>query len=124
MNNGIMKILFDLISKKTLNQKSCLLLDQYPSHCSDFTKKYAQSKNIELIYIPKGYTYKFQPLDVGINGILKQKSKATWRTEKIKNPELKITNADGIIHLMKAINELSVETIKKSFYKSCFMKKI
>ena len=61
---------------------------------------------------------------IDYNGILKQKSKASWRAEKIKNPELKITNADGITHLMNAINELSVETIKNSFHKSCFMKNI
>ena len=124
MNTGIMKILIDSINEKTLNKKACLLLDQHASHCTDFIKKYSLEKNIELIYVPKGYTYKFQPLDVGINGIIKQKSKATRRSEKIKNPNLKITNADGIKHFLKAINEISKETIKKSFQKSCFIEKI
>jgi len=123
-NSGIMKILIDLINDKSSNKKACLLLDQYPSHCTEFVKKYSLEKNIELIYIPKGYTYKYQPLDVGINGIIKQKSKAIWRSEKIKNPKLKITNADGIKHFLKAINEISKETIQKSFVKSCFTKNI
>ena len=124
MNGGIMKILIDSIYEKTANKKTCLLLDQHPTHTTDFVKEYALTKNIELIYVPKGYTYKYQPLDVGINGILKQKSKAIWRGEKIKNPNLKITNADGIKHLLTAISELKEETIKNSFNKSCFVKKI
>ena len=107
-----------------LNKKACLLLDQHPSHTTKFVKDYALSKNIELIYIQKGYTYKYQPLDVGINGIIKQKSKAIWRKEKIKNTELKITNADGIKHLLTAISELTEEVIKKSFIKSCLIGKI
>ena len=78
MNSGIMKILIDLINKKTLNKKACLLLDQHPSHTTKFVKEYAFNKNIELIFIPKGYTYKYQLLDVSINGIIKQKSKAIW----------------------------------------------
>jgi hypothetical protein len=85
MNGGIMKILLDTISEKTLNKKACLLLDQHPSHITNFVKDYVLSKNIKLIYIPKGYIYKYHPLDVGINRIIKQKSKAIWRTKKIKN---------------------------------------
>ena len=122
MNSGIMKILLDSINIKTSNTKSCLLLDQHPSHTNDFVTKYALEKNIELIYIPKGYTYKFQPLDVSINGIIKQKSKKIWRLEKIKNPELKITNADGIKHLLTSIKEIKKETIINSFIISCFKK--
>ena len=44
------------------------------SHKTQFIREYALTKNIELIYVPKGYTYKYQPLDVSINGIIKQKS--------------------------------------------------
>ena len=123
MNTCIMKILIDLINVKTNNKKACLLLDQHPSHCTEFIKQYSLKKNIELIYIPKGYTYKYQPLDVSINGIIKQKSKAKWRSEKIKNPDLKITNADGIKHLLIAISEISKKTIETSFLKSCLIKK-
>ena len=122
MNGGIMKILIDTINEKTLNKKACLLIDQHPSHTTQFVKDYALKKNIDLIYIPTGYTYKYQPLDVGINGIIKQKSKAIWRSEKIKNPELKITNADGIKHLLTSIKEIKKETIINSFIISCFKK--
>ena len=78
----------------------------------------------DSICFPIIYTYKYQTLDVRINGIIKTKSKAIWRSEKIINPEFKITNADRIKHLLTSINEISTETIIKSFYKSCFIKKI
>ena len=74
-NSGIIKICLDQIFKITNGKNSILLLDQYPSHCNDFIEKYSKDKNIELIYVPVGLTYKYQPLDVSINGILKQKSK-------------------------------------------------
>ena len=77
-----MKILIDTINIKALNKKTCLLLDQHPSHTTQFVKDYASNKNMELIYIPKGYTYKYQPLDVSINGIIKQKSMSFVQQKK------------------------------------------
>jgi hypothetical protein len=46
--------------------------------------KKAKKRNIELIYVLKGLTYKYQPFVVLINGILKQKAKKLWRQEMIK----------------------------------------
>ena len=57
----------------SLSQPCALLLDQYPSHCTDKVKGLAALLNIELIYIPKNATGKFQPLDRRIFGILKAK---------------------------------------------------
>ena len=76
-----------------------------------------------MIYVPQGYTYKLQLLDVGINSIIKQKSKSTWRTEKIKNPDLKIANEDAVKHLMTLINSFNKEIFVKAFTKSCFLTK-
>src|SRR5438552_2097284 len=71
--------------------------------------------NIELIFIPEGLTYKYQPLDVLINGILKQKSKRMWREEIIKDPNLKITNKDAVRHFSLAMKELTKYVIKRAF---------
>ena len=54
INNGIMKVVLDLINIKTNNNKACLLLDQFNAHTSESTKEYAATKNIELIFIPCG----------------------------------------------------------------------
>jgi hypothetical protein len=94
---------------------------QYPSHFNDFIKNEAITKNIELIFVPVGLTYKYQPLDVLINGILKKKGKTLWRKELIKNPDLKIINSEAVKHFLTAKDEITSETIIKSFNKSCFV---
>ena len=120
-NNGIIKIALEQIYTKTKGKKSVLLLDEYPSHISEFIKEEAKLKNIKLIYVLKGLTYKYQPLDVLINGILKQKAKKLWRQEIVKNPDIKITNSDAVKHFLKAKEDITSGMIKKSFDKSCFL---
>ena len=104
----------------TDGQQSCLLLDQFPSHLEEYIKDEADKRNIELIYVPKGLTYKYQPLDVLINGILKQKAKNEWRKEITKNPNMKIKSSDSVQHFLNALNEITSEIIKKSFDMSIF----
>ena len=72
INNGIIKIALENIYTNTKGKQAVLLLDQFPAHCTDFINDEAKKRNIELIYVPKGLTYKYQPLDVLINGILKR----------------------------------------------------
>ena len=120
INNGIMKLALETIHNNTNGKPSALLLDQFPVHIDDFFKDEAKKRNIELIYVPKGLTSKYQPLDVLINGILKQKAKKLWRQEIVKDPNIKITNADSIKHFLIAKEDITSEIIKKSFDKSCF----
>jgi hypothetical protein len=121
VNNGIIKIALDEIYSTTKEAQSALLLDQFSAHTDDFIKEEANKRNIELIYVPKGLTYKYQPLDVLINGILKQKAKKLWRKEIIKDPNIKITNADSVKHFLIAKEDITSEIIKKSFNNSCFI---
>ena len=74
-----------------------------------------------VIYVPKGLTYKYQPLDILINGILKQKAKKLWRQDIVKNPDIKITNSDAVKHFLKAKEDITSTMIKKSFDMSCFL---
>ena len=122
VNCGIINIALNEIYKETKGKVSVLLLDQFKSHKDDFIKKEAEKKNIKLIYVPVGLTSKYQPLDVLINGLLKQKAKKLWRQEIIKDPNIKITNEDGVKHFLKAKEDITSEIIKKSFNKSCFLK--
>ena len=75
VNNGIIKIALEQIYLNTKGKSSVLLLDQFSAHTDDFIQNEAKERNIKLIFVPKGLTYKYQPLDVLINGILKQKAK-------------------------------------------------
>ena len=120
INYGIIKIAFDEIHKITKGKPSCLLLDAFPSHTGEFIKNEADIRNIQLIYVPSGLTYKYQPLDVLINGILKQKAKTEWRKEVTKNPNMKIKSSDSVKHFLNAKEEITSEIITRSFDKSCF----
>ncbi len=93
INNGIIKIALEEIYKNTEGLPSALLLDQFTIHTSEFIAEEAKKRNIELIFVPKGLTSKYQPLDILINGILKQKAKG----------------------------DITSEIIKKSFNTSCFL---
>lgn len=121
VNNGIIKLALEEIYKNTKGKNSVLLLDQFAVHISDFIKREAETKNIKLIFVPKGLTHKYQPLDVLINGILKQKAKKLWREEIVKDPNIKITSADAVKHFLKAKEDITSTIIKKSFDKSCFL---
>jgi hypothetical protein len=121
VNCGIMKIILEKIYETTKGQKSVILLDQYKSHCDEFIKEEAKKKNIKLLYVPKGLTYKYQPLDVLINGILKQKAKKLWRQEIVKDPNIKIKNSDAVKHFLKSKDDITSDIIKKSFNESCFL---
>ena len=71
INNGIIRIALEEIYKNTKGAPSALLLDQFTIHTDEFVAEEAKKRNIELIFVPKGLTSKYQPLDVLINGILK-----------------------------------------------------
>lgn len=124
INNGIIKIALEQIYINTKGKSSILLLDQFKVHTDDFILDEAKKRNIKLIFVPKGLTYKYQPLDVLINGILKQKAKKLWRKEIIKDPNMKITNADAVKHFLTAKEDITSDIIIKSFDKSCFIKNL
>jgi len=69
VNNGIITIALEEIYKNTKGKPSALLLDQFTIHTDEFIANEAKKRNIELIFVPKGLTSKYQPLDVLINGI-------------------------------------------------------
>jgi hypothetical protein len=121
VNRGIIVLALEEIFKYIQSKPSALLLDQFTIHTDNFIAEEAKKRNIELIYVPKGLTSKYQPLDVLINGILKQKAKKIWREEIVKNPNIKITNSDSVKHFLKAKEDITSEIIKKSFNKSCFL---
>ena len=104
-------------------KKTYLLLDQFSSHRSDqIILKNKLKIKIYILYIPIGLTHKYQPLDVSINGILKQKAKSLWRSDVINDPDIKITNEDAVKNFLLAFNEITSDVICKSFTFSCFHK--
>lgn len=95
-NEDCIILLLDQIASITHNEQSILLLDQHGSHTTDKVCEYAKSKNINLIFIPTGLTYKYQPLDVAINGILKNKARSLYASFLASNPEKTYTREQCI----------------------------
>ena len=108
-------ILLDEIYKLTNGENSVLLLDKHDSHRTDKVKKYANDKNIHLIYIPEGMTSVFQPLDICINGIIKEKAIQKFSNFKAKNPNKKYIHDQCIIDILEIIKSISKKTIISAF---------
>jgi hypothetical protein len=74
------KVLY-MIRQHSHGIKSLCLWDSYKPHLSKISKiitTLADQLNIELLMVPKGLTYKYQPLDVKFNGIFKSLMKTYW----------------------------------------------
>ena len=66
VNNGIIIIALEEIYKFTKGAPSALLLDQFTIHTDEFVANKAKKRNIELTFVPKGLTSKYQSLDNAI----------------------------------------------------------
>lgn len=111
VNCGIMIELLKNIYDVTKGLYAVLILDMYPTHVDDFVTKDAAEKNITLVYVPAGLTGSLQPLDVGINGPLKAKSKKIFKRKRIENENYKIDLNGAIQNLNEAIDTTINERI-------------
>src|SRR5947209_1940817 len=96
-------------------EKSVLLMDKYSTHMTDNVKNHANYLNIHIIYIPEGMTFKFQPLDVGINGIIKEKSIEKFSNFKAENPDKKYTHEQCLDDILEIKKSITKKTIINSF---------
>jgi len=108
-------LILDQISKITKNEESVLLLDQYGSHITDKVTNYAKIKNIIIRYVPIGMTSKYQPLDVSINGILKNKLRKKYATFISLNLNKKYNHAQCLQDVLESLKEIKKGIIIKSF---------
>jgi hypothetical protein len=114
-NEDCIKLVLDQIAKRTNCDNSLLLLDQYSSHTTDDIKNYAKERNIQLLYIPIGLTSKYQPLDIKINGMLKNYARKTYSERLAKNPELKYSCSNCLNDLLENIKKIKKGIIISSF---------
>jgi hypothetical protein len=117
-SENILELALEQIYDITKGSKAVLLLDKFPLHETVNFINSAYDKNIKLIYIPSGMTYKYQPLDVSINGIIKETGIVKWKEDRCNNPDKLITIADGLKHFIDSWKMITIEQIKKSFVKA------
>jgi hypothetical protein len=84
-----------------------LLLDQFGAHDTSEVRREADSLGIHLIFIPKGATGRFQPLDRTTFGALKAKGRAKWVRAYETQPGLVCTRELGARLLLESWNELT-----------------
>jgi hypothetical protein len=57
----------------------CLMVDQYQTHTAPGIQAEAENLGIEIIWVPRSGTGRYQPLDRRTFGAFKSKGKAKWR---------------------------------------------
>ena len=122
VNDKCILIVFDEIYKITKGENSVLILDKHKSHITDVVKDYAKSKNIHLIYVLSGMTSVYQPLDICINGIIKEKAIQKFSNFKAKFPKEKYKHDQCVIDILSIIKSISKRVIIRSF--DCLKKDI
>jgi len=108
-------IVLDQIAKITKNEENVLLLDQYGSHITPKVNEYAKLKNIIIKHVPIGLTSKYQPLDISINGILKDKAIKKYSKFVASNPDKIYTHSQCLQDILINMKEIKKGTIVKSF---------
>jgi hypothetical protein len=85
----------------------CLVMDQFTAHTPDQVQAEADQLDIEIIWVPKGATGRYQPLDRRTFGALKSKGKAKWRIYFNDHYGVKCTKEIGAALLLASWDELS-----------------
>ena len=88
-----------------------LVLDQYGAHDTPKVQRTAESLDIELIFVPKGGTGKYQPLDRRVFGALKAKGRAKWSREFARHPGMVCTREMAAGLLLSSWAELSADAV-------------
>ncbi len=117
---SIMIFMLKEIHKITKGEESVLILDQFSVHMCDAVKKVAEKLNITFIYVPSGRTAENQPLDVGINGPIKSIGRRIIKEIYMMDPFIKdkLTIKNAVKALIESKDEITKETIEKSFVKA------
>jgi hypothetical protein len=116
----MLQYLADVIIPYTQGKESILALDNYGCHITDEVIKKAKEMKINIIPLPTHTTHILQPLDVGINGPIKQISKRI-RREKEEKKEAPIRKQDdAAMHIDEIWNENVTHRMITSSWKKAF----
>ena len=75
----------------------------------------ARQLNIELVFVPAGLTSQLQPLDVGINSIIKAKHSKSYREFCFFDSHIPYTADRAARELLTITQSIKKETIQKSW---------
>jgi hypothetical protein len=117
INNGIMlRYLREIVWPYIGNHPAALILDDYKAHWTEDVLELAASMNLELIQVPRSTTSRSQPLDLTVNGPMKQKRTQLWIEERA-NGILTTDNIERTVtRAYKAYQLIDRNTIKKGWF--------
>jgi hypothetical protein len=87
------------------------MLDQYTTHTSKQSKELFKTLLIEVIYVPKGGTSLYQPLDRRVLGVMKQKAVSKWTNLEFHNQLPSSNNAFAVQLSIDCWKEINKSTI-------------
>jgi hypothetical protein len=107
------KVLY-MIAKHSASKKSLCIWDSYKPHLTNSVIDLANRLNIEILLVPKGLTYKYQPLDFKFNGVFKAMMKSYWLSHRF-NEDKEHTCQNIIKTIEQTYYSIKSETIISSF---------
>ena len=95
--------------------KLWVVLDVFAAHRERETMLLAETLNIDMIFIPAGFTDEMQPLDRSIFATLMVYLKRLWRQRFQENPNTRFTKALAVELLLPAWEKISPQLIRSSW---------
>lgn len=120
INAGIMVRYLDEIVKPYLRGRpGALIIDDYAAHWEENVIAKAEELKLELICVPPGCTADFQPLDISVNGPMKQTRVRLQAEERWES----ISTMDNLPELVnrayKAYQSITPKIIHEGWIKAC-----
>ena len=116
VNSGIIiKWIEEIIKPYIKGRSAALILDDYGAHWDSTVIEKAEQLNIQLIAVPKGATAVAQPLDIYINGRMKQDRQIQWLNEHFMGDPQVDSVQNAVIRALKAYENITAQLIQKAF---------
>jgi hypothetical protein len=117
-SSSLTQYIEDEVSQYTDDQPSALIMDDYDAHKTEEVRAALKEHNIEPIVVPPAMTHLLQPLDVGVNGVLKGRAREKWVEDKAAGKENADTLSRAAERMNEAYHELPRSTITSAFNKA------
>ena len=109
----------DIIKPYTKSKPAALIMDEYKAHWEDRVQDLARSMNLELIKVPPGTTSTQQPLDISVNGPMKQIRQRIYVENKIIHPNASDSIELAVNRSFSAYQQITPQTIIKGWKQIC-----
>jgi len=119
-NSSIMIQYFrDVLQPWLAGRPGALVMDDYHAHWTNEVRAAAAAMDLQLIKVPPGRTYEYQPLDVCFNGPMTKARQRIWLEERILNPEQKDSEQKAVERCQMAYDSIcrqsTIDAWRKAF---------